>query len=97
MIASRNASKVGGKGGRGGKSNFRGGRDSNSRNGTKGGNDRKSNNKSKPVETNDGSDPAVGEKRKRAVEPDGGPDVGVRGATIPVIASSKKAKTDESS
>ncbi|TFY69879.1 hypothetical protein EVG20_g2963, partial [Dentipellis fragilis] len=37
----------------------------------------------------------MGEKRKRAVEPDGGHDVGVRGAAVPSIASvAKKAKTD---
>lgn len=38
----------------------------------------------------------AGEKRKRAIEPDGGPDVGTRGATVPTIAATKKAKTDES-
>ncbi|KAI6017863.1 hypothetical protein EDC04DRAFT_470939 [Pisolithus marmoratus] len=37
-----------------------------------------------------------GEKRKRAVEPDGGPDVGVRGANVPTITVAKKVKTDES-
>ncbi|KAF9235425.1 hypothetical protein BU15DRAFT_89588 [Melanogaster broomeanus] len=37
-----------------------------------------------------------GEKRKRAVEPDGGPDAGTRGAGVPTIAVAKKAKTDES-
>jgi lupus La protein len=37
----------------------------------------------------------AGEKRKRAVEPDGGPDVGVRGNNVPpVLQSAKKAKTD---
>ncbi|KAG6864902.1 hypothetical protein C0991_006472 [Blastosporella zonata] len=39
----------------------------------------------------------VGEKRKRAIEPDGGPDVGVRGNKGPPVLQSaaKKAKTDE--
>ncbi|TFK73087.1 hypothetical protein BDN72DRAFT_855091 [Pluteus cervinus] len=39
----------------------------------------------------------TGEKRKRAVEPDGGPDVGVRGTAGPPIirTASKKAKVDE--
>lgn len=41
----------------------------------------------------------VGEKRKRAVEPDGGHDVGLRGQGVPAIvasgnASAKKAKVD---
>lgn len=38
----------------------------------------------------------MGEKRKRAVEPDGGHDVGVRGQGVPAIASAsaKKAKVD---
>ncbi|KAH9929404.1 uncharacterized protein B0H18DRAFT_997012 [Fomitopsis serialis] len=39
----------------------------------------------------------TGEKRKRAVEPDGGPTVGQRGLAVPVIQSAKKAKTDEGS
>lgn len=34
------------------------------------------------------------EKRKRAVEPDGGPDVGLRGQGVPVVQSAKKAKTE---
>ncbi|KNZ71906.1 La like protein [Termitomyces sp. J132] len=38
----------------------------------------------------------VGEKRKRAVEPDGGPDVGIRGKQAPPVLQSaaKKAKTE---
>ncbi|KAI0032630.1 hypothetical protein K488DRAFT_85672 [Vararia minispora EC-137] len=41
------------------------------------------------------SEDLAGEKRKRAVEPDGGHDVGVRGATVPAIATaSKKQKVD---
>lgn len=42
------------------------------------------------------SEDQAGEKRKRAVEPDGGPDVGIRGTTVPTISATKKAKTDES-
>ena len=36
----------------------------------------------------------AGEKRKRAVEPDGGPNVGQRGQGVPVIQAAKKAKTE---
>lgn len=37
-------------------------------------------------------------KRRRAVEPDGGPDVGVRGnAAPPTIQSAKKTKIDDAS
>ena len=36
----------------------------------------------------------TGDKRKRAVEPDGGPNVGVRGQGVPVVQASKKAKTE---
>jgi len=42
------------------------------------------------------SEDQAGEKRKRAVEPDGGPDVGIRGTTVPTISATKKAKTNES-
>ncbi|THH20958.1 hypothetical protein EW146_g527 [Bondarzewia mesenterica] len=46
-----------------------------------------------------GAQEETGEKRKRAVEPDGGHDAGVRGQGVPVIASTsaptaKKAKVD---
>lgn len=38
----------------------------------------------------------MGEKRKRAVEPDGGHDSGLRGQGVPTIVSTsaKKAKVD---
>ena len=36
-----------------------------------------------------------GEKRKRAVEPDGSADTGVRGQGVPTIQSAKKAKTED--
>lgn len=39
----------------------------------------------------------TGDKRKRAVEPDGGPDVGQRGQGVPLIQASKKVKTEEES
>ncbi|KAJ7063038.1 hypothetical protein C8F01DRAFT_1131245 [Mycena amicta] len=49
------------------------------------------------VEDSASEDPSTGEKRKRAVEPDGGPDVGVRGkGAPPAIASAKKPKLDDS-
>ena len=44
--------------------------------------------------TND--EESAGEKRKRAIEPDGGPDVGVRGQGVPLIKTIKKTKTENS-
>lgn len=87
-----------GRGGRGGRGSGRGGDRDNRRDSkpaslsvSKGGDDTKS---------EAGSDITkvgvqVGEKRKRAVEPEGGPDAGIRGAAVPVIQSTKKTKTDE--
>ena len=43
-----------------------------------------------------GTESQAGEKRKRAVEPDGGPDTGIRGAGIPAIMSAKRSKTEAS-
>ncbi|KAI0742983.1 hypothetical protein C8Q80DRAFT_1273557 [Daedaleopsis nitida] len=40
------------------------------------------------------ADEQAGAKRKRAVEPDGGPNMGIRGQGVPVIQSTKKTKTD---
>lgn len=74
----------GGRGGRGGRGGSRGGRG-----GGRGGG--RNGEKSQPAAT---SEEQIGEKRKRAIEPDGGPDTGVRGQAIPTIAPSKKAKTD---
>ncbi len=38
----------------------------------------------------------MGEKRKRAIEPDGAPDAGIRGNNAPpVVQATKKVKTDE--
>ena len=90
MIASRNSAKAGSGKGRGGKGNFRSGGRDNKKPAPK------DFNKSSKPSNGTTTDPAAGEKRKRAVEPDGGPDVGIRGATIPTVASSKKAKTEES-
>ena len=45
-----------------------------------------------------GGDEQTGEKRKRAVEPDGGHDAGVRGLAMPIVVTasqSKKAKTGD--
>ena len=42
------------------------------------------------------SESQAGEKRKRAIEPDGAPDAGIRGEGVPAIVASKKAKADES-
>lgn len=80
-----------GRGGRGGGRSGRGG-------GRHGGGDReKTRDKAKGApKLVTPSESQTGEKRKRAVEPDGGPDVGVRGGGVPTIAASKKAKADES-
>lgn len=40
-------------------------------------------------------EPSVGDKRKRAIEPDGAPDAGIRGNHAPpVVQATKKVKTD---
>ncbi|PPR02286.1 hypothetical protein CVT24_011624 [Panaeolus cyanescens] len=80
-----------GRGGRGGRGGGRGGR---GRGGRNGGGDRNREAKAKENDTN--GDEATGEKRKRAVEPDGGPDVGIRGnAAPPTLQSIKRVKTNE--
>ncbi|KAF9255077.1 hypothetical protein L218DRAFT_884893 [Marasmius fiardii PR-910] len=86
----------GGRGGRGG--GGRGGRGGGGRKGgeQKGGSQAKASTNGSAVEgaTSDGT-PTVGEKRKRAVEPDGGLDVGIRGQDAPpTLQSAKKAKVD---
>ncbi|KAJ7684847.1 hypothetical protein DFH06DRAFT_1264287 [Mycena polygramma] len=93
----------GGRGGRGGggrggrdRDGGRGGRGRGGRGGGRGrgGRDR-GEGRGNGTEAAGGDDAATGEKRKRAVEPDGGPDVGVRGkGAPPVIASAKKAKVE---
>ncbi|EIN05110.1 hypothetical protein PUNSTDRAFT_55034 [Punctularia strigosozonata HHB-11173 SS5] len=82
-----------GRGGRGGRGGGRGGdRDSKPRGGEK--SEGKGGEKSEGGEKKAGEETA-GDKRKRAVEPDGGPFTGTRGATVPVIQSvAKKAKVD---
>lgn len=76
----RGGGRGGGRGGSRGRGRGRGGG---------GGRDRDNGRDKKP------EDAETGEKRKRAVEPDGGPDAGVRGkaAGVPVIFSAKKVKT----
>ncbi|KAG0694602.1 hypothetical protein DFH29DRAFT_311889 [Suillus ampliporus] len=83
----------GGRGGRGGRGGGRGGRGG--RGGGRGGG--RSGEKNKDSQSTPKSEEQSGEKRKRAVEPDGGPDTGVRGQAVPTIAPSKKAKTDAAS
>jgi len=83
---SNRGGRGGGRGGRGGRGGGRGGR----------GGGRGPKQKEQPADKKIGGDEQAGEKRKRDVEPDGGPQTGVRGATIPMVRStSKKAKTDE--
>ncbi|KAL4077429.1 hypothetical protein J3A83DRAFT_4087792 [Scleroderma citrinum] len=82
------SSRGGRGGGRGrGRGRGRGGRPT----GRSGETDKVKSNKGKSTD-----EEQAGEKRKRAIEPDGGPDVGVRGATVPTIMTTKKVKTDES-
>ncbi|EJD04821.1 uncharacterized protein FOMMEDRAFT_120041 [Fomitiporia mediterranea MF3/22] len=84
-IATRQSSKGGRGGARGGRGGARGG-DRKGRRGERPSGD-------KPTEGN--GETQAGEKRKRAVEPDGGPDAGTRGVGVPVIQSSKKTKTED--
>ncbi|KAI0830362.1 hypothetical protein BC628DRAFT_1532193 [Trametes gibbosa] len=87
---SQNRDSRGGRGGRGG---GRGGRGRGGRGGRGGGRGgARSAEKSNATMAADSEQ--AGEKRKRAVEPDGGPNMGLRGQGVPVIQSSKKAKTD---
>lgn len=106
---SKGGSSRGGRGGaRGGRGGGRGrGRGGGRGGGAGGGRDRdneKANDKGKSdsaagAEAANGKDgeTQAGEKRKRAVEPDGGPHAGMRGAGIPAVMSSKKSKTEEES
>ena len=88
------ASRGGWRGGGGSRGNSRGGRGDRGGRGGRGrggGRDRNAERTEKAAS----SEEQTGEKRKRAVEPDGGPDVGVRGTTgPPVLASAKKVKVD---
>ena len=94
----RNSNKAGSRGGRGG---ARGGRDRGRGRGGGRGGGRDRDNKSRKDEPAAGAadkgekgddNTQAGEKRKRAVEPDGGPHTGIRGAGVPAIMSSKKSK-----
>ena len=81
-------------GGRGNRGQRRGGRGSRGGHGGRGrgrGGGRGESGAGKGV--NNESTAEVGEKRKRAVEPDGGPDT--KGQGVPIIQTSKKAKIDE--
>ncbi|KAF8513526.1 hypothetical protein JB92DRAFT_3083175 [Gautieria morchelliformis] len=84
------SSSGGGRGSRGGRGNRGGHRGRGGRGRGRGGG------RPRGGEANDSKeareDPVVGEKRKRTVEPDGGPDT--KGQGVPVIQTSKKAKTD---
>ena len=91
----------GGSRGRGGRG--RGGRGGR---GSKGGDRRRDNDRNteakgkgkQPAGEESTTDAGTGTKRRRAVEPDGGPDVGVRGNVAPpAIQSTKKAKLDDGS
>ncbi|KXN92548.1 hypothetical protein AN958_05403 [Leucoagaricus sp. SymC.cos] len=100
------SSTRGGKGGRGGRGGRSGGAKG-GRGGRSGGDSGRQNGKSAPkvaasaAESKGGEQ--VGEKRKRAVEPDGGHDVGVRGVNAPPPLASanttegvaKKVKTND--
>lgn len=90
FAASRVISISNSKSNRGGRGGGRGGRGG----GRSGGKDWRKKGKSADEKSPGGEQ--TGEKRKRGVEPDGGPYVGVRGATVPLVRStSKKAKTEE--
>jgi len=79
-----------GRGGRGGRGNRGGGRQG-------GGDRRKTKEKIKDAPQSIAtSESLTGEKRKRDIEPDGGPDVGVRGIGVPTIAAAKKVRADDS-
>jgi lupus La protein len=80
-----------GRGSRGGRGN-RGGSRGRGRRGRGGGARPRGGEANGSKEAREDSAAEVGEKRKRAVEPDGGPDT--KGQGVPVIQTSKKAKTD---
>ncbi|KAJ3864375.1 hypothetical protein EV359DRAFT_41175 [Lentinula novae-zelandiae] len=91
----RGGQSRGGRGGRGSRGGRGGGR------GGGGGKHERENGKTNgdatPATNGDSKsdDNAAGEKRKRAVEPDGGPDVGIRGvAGPPVLQTAKKVRTE---
>lgn len=87
-IATRNASK-GGRGSRGGRGASRGGARGRGRGGARG------DSRTETKTNGEGDNAGAGDKRKRAIEPGGPSDSGVRGQAIPTIQATKKAKTDE--
>ncbi|KAL5525322.1 hypothetical protein ACEPAF_9192 [Sanghuangporus sanghuang] len=92
-VATRAAAKSnrGGRGGGGGRrSGKSGGKGGDRREGK--GSPKKGSHGKKSSDAN--GEAKTGEKRKRPVEPDGGPDAGVRGVGVPVVLSSKKSKTE---
>ncbi|CAL1698480.1 unnamed protein product [Somion occarium] len=82
----------GGRGGRGGRGRGGRGRGRGGRGGRGGRDSRAGDSTSADATKND--DTQAGDKRKRAVEPDGGPDVGVRNQSIPLVQSAKKTKVE---
>lgn len=86
----------GSRGGRAGRASSRGGRGARGgRGGRAGRGTQASKNRNGSNRAQDSGDEQIGEKRKRAVEPDGGHDAGVRGQGVPsVVTASKKPKTD---
>ena len=80
---SNRGGRGGGRGGRGGRGGGRSGR-------------KESKQKDQSTDEKTPGGEQAGAKRKRNVEPDGGPYTGVRGAAVPIVRStSKKAKMDE--
>lgn len=85
-----------GRGGRGNRGSSRGGRGGGGRGGNRNHGEGRNGGTSGETSKDAAGEEQAGEKRKRAVEPDGGPDVGIRGTNAPpVLQSTKKAKTDE--
>jgi len=83
-----------GRGGRGG-ARGRGGRGGGRGRGGRGGNRSDRGDRNAEAKEKAGAE-EVGEKRKRAVEPDGGPDTGIRGkGAPPTIVSVKKVKSND--
>ncbi|KAF8522761.1 hypothetical protein BU17DRAFT_64220 [Hysterangium stoloniferum] len=78
-----------GSGGRGG---GRGGRGARGGRGGRGGRGKRGGGRNREAKRDDAAE--AGEKRKRAIEPDGGPDT--KGKGVPVLQVAKKAKADSS-
>ncbi|KAF9529117.1 hypothetical protein CPB83DRAFT_875734 [Crepidotus variabilis] len=93
----RDSGRGSGNRGRGSRGRGRGrGRGGGAGRGGRSGRDRDSKDKNK--DESSAADAETGEKRKRAVEPDGGPDVGIRGTNVPpTLQTIKRVKTDDGS